>query len=305
MNSKYNGKTRRVCACPGLSAKLARLAAVLGASAFACVASAQHVDIELTIDETSTIRTGMFDLDNEQVVITDERVFEVLVPGSNFTNNPGFNSATGVFTPFSAVGFRLGGPLLEWDGVGFTSLAPERVEVTFSTFPPLGPIATPDETGVVVDGFTVVVGSNGRWHRHLEYRLVGEDGSLPRAGLYAMPMQMFSTDPLVNDSAWFWLVFNKDMSEAETQVAMDWASDNLLDDDVEPPPPACPADLDGDGAVTIGDYFVFLTAFFDQLGGPPTSGQVSADIDGDGTVTISDYFTFLSVFFESLGSSCE
>ena len=51
----------------------------------------------------------------------------------------------------------------------------------------------------------------------------------------------------------------------------------------------CPCDRDGDGYITISDYFTFLTEFFAQLGGPG-----SADIDGDGEVTIGDYFEYLN-----------
>jgi len=293
---------RSIAGRNGAVSRLGLLAAASAVCVMASAVSAQHIDIELTIDESGTIRTGLFDLDNEETVIVDERVFEVVMPGTNFTNNPGFNSATGVFAPFTSVGFRLGGPLLEWDGGGFLMIAPERVEVTFSTFPPLGPIATPDEPETVVEGFTITVGSNGRWHRHLEYRLVGEGGSAPRAGLYAMPMLIFSTDPAVNDSDWFWLVFNKDVPALEAAAAMEWARDNLLDG---VPPVPCPADIDGDGTVSIADYFAFLTLFFDQLGGQPVPGDPSADIDGDGVVSVADYFEFLGLFFESLGTDCE
>jgi len=51
----------------------------------------------------------------------------------------------------------------------------------------------------------------------------------------------------------------------------------------------CPCDRDGDGAQTVGDYFAYLTEFFEQLGGPG-----SADLDGDGVVTVGDFFAFLN-----------
>lgn len=50
------------------------------------------------------------------------------------------------------------------------------------------------------------------------------------------------------------------------------------------------ADWDGDGIVTIGDYFAFLTDFFGS----------NADVDGDGLTTIGDYFSFLTQFFAAL-----
>lgn len=59
----------------------------------------------------------------------------------------------------------------------------------------------------------------------------------------------------------------------------------------------CPADLDGDGIITISDYFTFLTTFFSQLNGPPPTAGPSADINCSGIVTIEDYFNFLNLFF--------
>ncbi len=55
-------------------------------------------------------------------------------------------------------------------------------------------------------------------------------------------------------------------------------------------PEACSADINGDGAVTSQDFFIFLGAFFGQ--------RAAADIDGDGVVTSQDYFEFLTLFFD-------
>jgi len=56
-----------------------------------------------------------------------------------------------------------------------------------------------------------------------------------------------------------------------------------------PSPPVDLADIDGDGVVTIDDFFLFMSLFF--------SNDPRADINGDGIVTIEDYFSFLSCFF--------
>ena len=50
----------------------------------------------------------------------------------------------------------------------------------------------------------------------------------------------------------------------------------------------CPADLDGDGDLTIFDFLQFQT-FFDD-------GDLTADFDGDGDLTIFDFLEFQTQF---------
>lgn len=55
------------------------------------------------------------------------------------------------------------------------------------------------------------------------------------------------------------------------------------------PPPACPADFNGSGSVTVQDIFDFLSAYFDN--------NVAADFNESGTVTVQDIFDFLNAYF--------
>ena len=50
----------------------------------------------------------------------------------------------------------------------------------------------------------------------------------------------------------------------------------------------CPADLDGDGDLTIFDFLQFQTLFDD--------GDLTADFDGDGSLTIFDFLEFQTQF---------
>ncbi len=51
---------------------------------------------------------------------------------------------------------------------------------------------------------------------------------------------------------------------------------------------ACPADLDGDGALTVFDFLAFQN-FFD-------AGDLRADFDGDGDLTLFDFLSFQNAF---------
>lgn len=64
---------------------------------------------------------------------------------------------------------------------------------------------------------------------------------------------------------------------------------------VEPPPPECPGDLNGDDIISIEDLAILLSNF-------ARSGQgVPGDLDGNGIVDISDLAVMLSIF----GSVCD
>lgn len=56
--------------------------------------------------------------------------------------------------------------------------------------------------------------------------------------------------------------------------------------------PACPADLNGDGALDVFDVFVFLDLF--------NAGNASADLVPDGVLDVFDVFAYLDAF----GSGC-
>ena len=54
-------------------------------------------------------------------------------------------------------------------------------------------------------------------------------------------------------------------------------------------PPACPADFNGVGGITVQDIFDFLAAYF--------NGDVSADFNGVGGLSVQDIFDFLAAYF--------
>jgi len=58
------------------------------------------------------------------------------------------------------------------------------------------------------------------------------------------------------------------------------------------PSEGCPADLDGDLIVGVGDVLILLGEF-------GCSSGCTADLDADGNVTISDVLNLLGLFGES------
>ena len=56
-----------------------------------------------------------------------------------------------------------------------------------------------------------------------------------------------------------------------------------------PPTPACPADFNQSGTLTVQDIFEFLGAYF--------GGAAGADFNGAGGITVQDIFDFLAAYF--------
>ncbi len=54
-------------------------------------------------------------------------------------------------------------------------------------------------------------------------------------------------------------------------------------------PPACPADFNGAGGVTVQDIFDYLSAYF--------AGDLRADVNASGSLTVQDIFDFLTAYF--------
>jgi hypothetical protein len=97
------------------------------------------------------------------------------------------------------------------------------------------------------------------------------------------------TDPPGSEP--FGITFDElDLSGDTLELTLaDYSNDYMMLSEVEfhglPMPGPCPADLDGDGAVNVGDLLQLL-AEWGSAGGP-------ADLDGDGVVNVGDLLVLL------------
>lgn len=178
----------------------------------------------------------------------------------NFTDTPGFDSAPGTFDAGSRIGFNLQGPLRKWDGASFVhATTTEQMEIAFSSLIRITP-----STATQVEGFTLAVGSNGQWHRHLEFTL------LPPAsdGLYLLELDLFSTLPNLLPSTSFWILFNQNAAPEQEIAAEAWVRTTLIG-------PSCPGDWDQDGDADSDDIILF---FLEWESG---EADIDADLDSD------------------------
>lgn len=194
----------------------------------------------------------------------------------NFSDEPGFDNLPGTFSPSSALGVRLRGPLRVWNGGDFSTIAESRMTVAFSTLS----IETPPDDRIV-QGFTLPVGSNGEWHRHLEYTLQAPATD----GVYLLELDVFSTDPAIGTCDPLWLVFNQHAAERDVQAALAWTSCTLAGECV------CDPDANQDGNVDQGDVDYLVNV----IAGGSNPAVFDPDFNRDGNVDQGDVSSLLDV----------
>ncbi|NBP51726.1 MAG: hypothetical protein EBU70_11250, partial [Actinobacteria bacterium] len=122
---------------------------------------------------------------------------------------------------------------------------------------------------------------DGGWHRHLNMTLLAASGaSAPEAGVYLARLELYSTAPGIAPSEETWLVMGANALPEDFAAAFA-AAESALN------PPACPADLDGDGQVSGADLGALLGNW-----GMPGVG----DLDGSGAVTGADLGALLGAW---------
>lgn len=201
-------------------------------------ALAQHADIRPYVDG-GQIQTAGFD-DATSSVLPAMRVFGYDFgedPAQPFfTQDPGFNAAAGsglsagsqlLFNILGASSLGLPANLSYWNGTGNVQFgaAPANETLTLN-FGSQSRVA--DSSSAFVSGFSLqTVTASGAIHRHLNAFLNGAGGD-PTAGIYLVPLELQSSDPTVQKSLPFYVVYNNGMSEDVHDRAIDWVQDNLV-----------------------------------------------------------------------------
>lgn len=285
-----------------------RLALILGICApFAALQSAhaQHAgDIGL-MPVGGRLTTGVF---AGASFFPGQRVFQAPLGTQfpNFASDPGFDSLPGAFVPGARIGFTILDSLRRWNGADFSEIPPERLRISFGPVTPIDSPSTPQN----VQGFSLSVGSNGEWHRHLQYTLLDPASD----GVYLLSLQLWSDQGGIQPSAPFWLVFNQNRPAGEHDQAAQWAVVHLASGG----DPACnEADIASvgetgegpttpDGQLTVDDLIAFVNLFSASTGCPGAAPCNQADIVGvggppeppDGQLTVDDLIAFVNAFGE-------
>lgn len=285
---------------------IAWLAVILGSASriLACEACdpTGHLGVAVVVEENK-IRTGIYVYDPSGPVTADVGVqvwsgghFQENPLDPFWTDDPCYGSTVdGGLPPGSEVGFNILSDLLYWDGHGPTSFGPvpdgEQLRVKY------GFMTRHAGTGTgCVAGFNFqTVPSDGAFHRHINYFLLGSDGnSIPADqdgiqaadGVYLLEIELTSTAGVASSDP-IWLVFRNfpasdPLAGVKHCMALLYVAHEIAHD-------RPPADLDFDRDVDSDD----LDRFEACATGPdiPYTQDCcgEADLDLDGDVDQSDF----------------
>jgi len=206
----------------------------------------------------------------------------------HFNDAPGFDCEPSTFPVGSRVGFRIQDSLRRWDGMDFDEIPPEQMELRFGT----SLVRLTPTQPHIVEGFTLTVGANGQWHRHLGFTLLAPAS----AGVYLLQMTLFSNASEIAESQPFWIVFNDSAPAADAEAAQAWVLANLLGTT-----PDCDSiDFNNDGSLfDPTDIDAFLSVFSEGPCLPLDASCNDIDFNNDGSLfDPADIDAFLRVFSE-------
>jgi len=213
--------------------------------------------------------TSIDEIVEERVFIADMELFFDFP----FTDDPGFDSMTGAFPPFSVNQLNILDALRVWEEGNFNNLAmidvggepaPMTMEISFGDTEVESP-TTPD---TLVLGPAFAVTNLGDMHVHPFHLLPQEAPD----GVYLLTFEMTNNAGLEATEP-FWFVYNWNADPAEAAEAAAWVYDNLVDG------PGEAADLNGDGVVDGADLGLLLGQW---------GGDGPADLNDDGVVDGAD-----------------
>lgn len=189
-------------------------------AAFSGSAMAQHAgDILVSIDN-GRLSTALSSEDEPPAVTPGVRVFgaELGEDVPNITDEPGFDSPEGEFLGIASLGFNIRSALRVWDGADFDAIATPQMGISFGPASVLTPLAD-----ILTPGISLNVTPEGDWHNHFTFEL----NAPATDGVYLLELELFASDPSIQTSLPFWIVFNQNADEADHDAAIDWATANL------------------------------------------------------------------------------
>ena len=222
-------------------------------------------DFILTVDEC-----GMILMDNQVKNST-------LNPDFGYaSSSPGFDCAAGTFPSGSSNAFNILEPLKKWDDANktFYLLDPNTEETMVISFLSLWR----QSSSGIVEGFSLPVASDGSFHKHLNYTLVGADLNDPCDGVYLLEMELYNTSSQVDYSYPFWIVFNNETDANEPSNATTWVEKYYID----------LADIDEDNKVNFIDYAQLIANFSSVDCNCHNQWCYSTDLNKNGIVDIND-----------------
>lgn len=217
---------------------------LIASLALAGIAQA-HVDVGPYVANSKIVTGGKDDGTGETFAVIRSYGYDFGEDAANpyFIGDPGFNAAAGSGLPQgSQLRFDVLSSLRYWDGTGEPafSAAPAGESIAFNFG---ASTTTVTSASGAQPGFNLqTVGANGALHRHLNTTF---DGTPPAEGVYAVLLDLASSDAAIARSDPFYVVFNNGLSEAQHDAAIDVLGATLV------PEPATLAGFAGAGVLLL------------------------------------------------------
>lgn len=218
------------------ASKLAFVSAVI---AMTGAAWAQHADVRPYVASGQIVTGAHDDGTGEDIAVVRAYGYDFGEDPADpyFIGDPGFNAeANSGLTPGSQLRFNVLGSLEYWNGTtaspSFAATpADESIRFNFGASNALVTDASGSQAGFTLQ----TVQPNGSVHRHLNTYLNGADGNAvagdgvePAAGIYAVKLELTSSDSTIAASEPFYLVFNNGLEEAPHEQSIEFLSALLV-----------------------------------------------------------------------------
>lgn len=167
-------------------------------------------------DVTVSVQSGQLQVAGADIFhgLNGRPVFEAdlgdLAGGLYKTDDPGYDSEGGTFTPGAILNYQALGALSFWDGTAWGSAVPAGVQIRLDGNGGEETLWGADGVSGDVTGLIGQAGSGGSVHEHLDWSVTGSNRTVP--GAYLVALQLVS-DGLVASQPYY-VAFNRGLSEA-------------------------------------------------------------------------------------------
>ncbi|MEM9066414.1 MAG: GC-type dockerin domain-anchored protein [Planctomycetota bacterium] len=253
-----------------------RTTAILASCLLASHASAQAFhegDIAVGIPDGDHLPLGIYN-PNSPSMVDEFQLFNAVFNSAGLTNDPGFDSPSGIFPAGVFAGLDVLSAVRLFDSGNFDTIAPVPIGISFG---PFLENVSPDTDVLTPGNYVAGTSSNGEFHNHFIFTLDPFDTGAIVDGIYALHLRMVFPSPINASSNEFWMLFSMNATQTEIDEAFAAAEADFLPQPLFSDWTTTGATLPGqpgyrtpDGIVDLDDLGVYLVLWLE--------GNTDADI---------------------------
>ncbi|MEN0021375.1 MAG: hypothetical protein AAF747_10885 [Planctomycetota bacterium] len=243
-----------------------------------------QVDLIVRVDPADSTKLDIGFFENGEVVYPNLVNQAELGSGgvTNATDDPGFESLNGTYTPGTVLSIDFLGATRVWDGEDFDGFS----ELPLNVFQGRTVATTSMVSNERVVGPALgEANAFGRIHEHASFYFLAPGETLQ--GIWLLPFELYTSDGLTSEPLFF--VVHQLADETEIEAALAWTTQNRV-------APCRDTDVDASGSSDYFDVVALLDDYF-----RPDAATLTADVDRDLDNDADD----LSAFVARLAEPCD